>query len=804
MRRSDSNASLDASDYDGIDNFNDQWVKRQNGTTLKRYGTRKVSLVKGKVFSAEYAVPSAIKNAILPKFRDIEADTTEFSHIRYTAATCDPDEFSVSAGYSLRPLDYGRSTELVIAITYYNEDKSLVARSLHGVMTNIRDICKLKKSEFWNNNGPAWQKIVVTLLFDGIDPCDKETLDILATIGVYQDGVMKKTIDGEETTAHIFEYTTQLSVTSDMELVCPDESDSNCLMPVQMVFCFKQKNSKKINSHRWLFNAFCKLLQPEVVILLDAGTKPNNKSILALWTAFYNDPNLGGACGEIHAMLGKHGRNLLNPIVAAQNFEYKISNILDKPLESGFGFISVLPGAFSAYRYRAVEGRPLEQYFRGDHSLAKRLGSRGIDGMNIFKKNMFLAEDRILCFEVVFKAKNKWHLKYIKDAKAETDVPEHIDEFISQRRRWLNGSFAAGIYALSHFGRIYRSGHNILRGFGLHFQMVYNFIVLLLNWFALAAFYLTTTVLMELTADPTQYGGTDQKPFPFPNVVSKYISVILQYVYVALLALSFILALGNRPRGSKALYNIMTMMFCLIQGYVLTLSYHLVYNAFAGPGAFMSDGTNSSFFDAIQLLTIITLMSTVGLFIVSGILYMDPFHCIHSMLQYMFMSSSFTNILNVYAFCNWHDVSWGTKGAEQADALPELKSMKINGRLAVVEETDMSQDDIDSRFEKVVKRALTPYKEPQKKSTTTADDSYRSFRTNLVIAWLVSNVALIFAISADIMDSNGRFQANSSFNRKYYYFLTLIFATALIAVVRFFGCLWFVITTNMWRCCRKR
>ena len=64
-----------------------------------------------------------------------------------------------------------------------------------------------------------------------------------------------------------------------------------------------------------------------------------------------NNPNLGGACGEIHAMIGK-GQKLLNPLglsirpdhlacaddlVAAQNFEYKMSNILDKPLESSFG-----------------------------------------------------------------------------------------------------------------------------------------------------------------------------------------------------------------------------------------------------------------------------------------------------------------------------------------------------------------------------------------------------------------------------------------------------------------------------------
>lgn len=98
---------------------------------------------------------------------------------------------------------YNRHTELLIAITYYNEDKTLTARTLHGVMQNIRDIVNLKKSEFWNKGGPAWQKIVVALVFDGIDPCDKDTLDVLATIGIYQDGVMKRDVDGKETVAHI-------------------------------------------------------------------------------------------------------------------------------------------------------------------------------------------------------------------------------------------------------------------------------------------------------------------------------------------------------------------------------------------------------------------------------------------------------------------------------------------------------------------------------------------------------------------------------------------------------------------------
>ncbi|KAG9979241.1 chitin synthase, class, partial [Aureobasidium melanogenum] len=174
------------------------------GGGLKRNATRKVKLVQGNVLSADYPVPSAIQNAVQAKYRnDLESGSEEFTHMRYTAATCDPNDFTLKNGYNLRPAMYNRHTELLIAVTYYNEDKVLTARTLHGVMQNIRDIVNLKKSEFWNKGGPAWQKIVVCLVFDGIDPCDKGTLDVLATIGIYQDGIMKKDIDGKETVAHI-------------------------------------------------------------------------------------------------------------------------------------------------------------------------------------------------------------------------------------------------------------------------------------------------------------------------------------------------------------------------------------------------------------------------------------------------------------------------------------------------------------------------------------------------------------------------------------------------------------------------
>ncbi|TEA22879.1 Chitin synthase 1 [Colletotrichum sidae] len=795
----------------------ESWVRRQQpgangGGGLKRYATRKIKLTQGSVLSIDYPVPSAIKNAVQPKYRDVEGGSEEFMKMRYTAATCDPNDFTLKNGYDLRPRMYNRHTELLIAVTYYNEDKVLLSRTLHGVMQNIRDIVNLKKSTFWNKGGPAWQKIVVALVFDGLDKTDKNVLDVLATIGVYQDGVVKKDVDGKETVAHIFEYTTQLSVTPSQQLIRPVDDSPQTLPPVQFIFCLKQKNTKKINSHRWLFNAFGRILNPEVCILIDAGTKPSPRSLLALWEGFYNDKDLGGACGEIHAMLGKGGKKLLNPLVAVQNFEYKISNILDKPLESSFGYVSVLPGAFSAYRFRAIMGRPLEQYFHGDHTLSKILGKKGIDGMNIFKKNMFLAEDRILCFELVAKSGQKWHLSYIKAAKGETDVPEGAAEFISQRRRWLNGSFAASLYSLMHFGRMYKSGHNLVRMFFFHIQLIYNILQVLFTWFSLGSYYLTTTVIMDLVGNPVTSDDPtlERHGWPFGDTATPIVNALLKYIYLAFVILQFILALGNRPKGSKYTYIASFVIFGLIQIYILILSMYLVVQAFQKPigeQISLDSGEDfvASFFGGTNAagVILVALVTIYGLNFIASFMYLDPWHMFTSFPHYLVLMSTYINILMVYAFNNWHDVSWGTKGSDKSEALPSANVQKgEKDNEAVVEEIDKPQEDIDSQFESTVKRALEPFKEEEDVEKPDIEDSYKSFRTGLVVSWLFSNTFLIIVITSDNFNSFGIGQTSSARTASYFSFL--LYSTAVLSLVRFFGFLWFLGRTGIMCCFARR
>jgi len=512
--------------------------QQQNKSSIKRWKTvKQVLLYRGNLV-LDCPVPPKLLNQLPHGERD------EFTHMRYSAATCDPSEFYEN-NFTLRQKLFSkpRHTELFIVVTMYNEDEILFARTMIGVFKNIEYMCKKTDSRTWGKD--AWKKIVVCVVSDGRAKINPRTRALLAGMGVYQEGIAKQSVNGKKVQAHIYEYTTQvgLAIRNGVVQLIPKQQ------PVQMLFCLKEENKKKINSHRWFFQAFGRVLDPNICVLIDAGTKPGPTSIYELWKAFDLEPMCAGACGEIKAMLGKGGKNLLNPLVAAQNFEYKMSNILDKPLESAFGFISVLPGAFSAYRYIALQNDkngqgPLEKYFAGEFMHGKG---------GIFTANMYLAEDRILCFELVTKRNCHWILQYVKSATGETDVPETIQELILQRRRWLNGSFFAAIYAIVHFYQFFRSDHSLLRKIAFFVEFVFNTVNMIFSWFAIGNFFLVFKILTTSLGDEQLLG-----------TVGRILGVIFTWLYGVSLMSCFVLSMGNRPAGSGPYYLTMAIFWAIL------------------------------------------------------------------------------------------------------------------------------------------------------------------------------------------------------------------------------------------------
>ncbi|CCF54212.1 hypothetical protein NDA11_001232 [Ustilago hordei] len=725
------------------------------GKIPQRVPRRYKTLKRVELYHGNLVLDCPVPSKLLDKLNDRES--REFTHMRYTAATCDPDNFK-DERYTLRQVlfDPPRRTELFIVLTMYNEDEQLFTRTMHGVMTNIAHLCTRERSKTWGKEG--WKKVVVCIVSDGRLKINSRTLACLAAMGVYQEGVGKNVVNGKPVTAHIYEYTAQLSIDPSMHFKGREKG----IMPVQILFCLKERNQKKINSHRWFFNAFGQILQPNICVLLDVGTMPRPRSIYHLWKAFDINSNVGGACGEIVALKGKYWSALVNPLVAAQNFEYKMSNILDKPLESVFGYITVLPGAFSAYRYIALQNDatgqgPLCSYFKGETLHG------GQSDADVFTSNMYLAEDRILCWELVSKRDSAWILHYVKSAQAVTDVPDQVPELISQRRRWLNGSFFAGIHSIIKFGYIYRSSHSFGRKFALHIEIIYQTIQLIFSWFGMANFFIAFWILTTAMSEKVN-------ALKVPNQV-------LSYVYIAFIIFCFLLSMGNRPAGSKFGYTLAMVVFALLTLYMTGAAVYLAVDSITNATATGGGGAEALITNEIFVNIVISLAATFGVWMLASLMFLEPWHMFTSIIQYLLMAPTFVNVISIYAFANINDISWGTKGSDKV--MTDLGVVGGAGNNQVEVAIPTESKDINDAYDDAI-HVLS--NKPPREGPAQVDrdqkqaDYYATVRTNVVLCWSLSNAALVVGILN--ISSNGT---------RVTYMAFLLYSVAGLAAFRMLG-----------------
>lgn len=109
---------------------------------------------------------------------------------------------------------------------------------------------------------------------------------------------------------------------------------------------------------------------------------------------------------------------------------------------------------------------------------------------------------------------------------------------------------------------------------------------------------------------------------------------------------------------------------------------------------------------------------------------------------------SYICTLQVYAFCNAHDVTWGTKGDNIMST--DLGAAKGKSGGNVVElEMPSEQLDIDSGYDEALRnlRDRIEVPSPPISDQQAQEDYYRAVRTYMVIVWLVSNAILAMAVS---------------------------------------------------------
>ena len=73
-----------------------------------------------------------------------------------------------------------------------------------------------------------------------------------------------------------------------------DDEDSIYLT---CLFLNKHLNGKKLSSHMWFFEGFCRFLQPKYCCFIDVGTIPEKDGIVNYYLSLESQPDVGGLAG---------------------------------------------------------------------------------------------------------------------------------------------------------------------------------------------------------------------------------------------------------------------------------------------------------------------------------------------------------------------------------------------------------------------------------------------------------------------------------------------------------------------------
>ena len=214
------------------------------------------------------------------------------------------------------------------------------------------------------------------------------------------------------------------------------------------------------------------------------------------------------------------------------------------------------------------------------------------------------------------------------------------------------------------------------------------------------------------------------------------------------------------------------IVFSIIMVYTIFASIYIVISQLQGPTVSFELGNN------IFTNLVVSTCSTVGLYFLMSFLYLDPWHMFTSSAQYFALLPSYICTLQVYAFCNTHDVTWGTKGDNVIHAdLGAAVGAKGN---TVQLEMPSEQLDIDSGYDEAL-RNLRDRLEVKKDGVSEfqqQEDYYRGVRTYMVVAWMVANAVLAMAVSEAY---------NSTHVSDNFYLKFILWSVAAVALFRALG-----------------
>lgn len=500
-----------------------------------------------------------------------------------------------------------------ICLTLYNESEEMLSETIQSIALNYVDLINQNR----NGNG-----ITICIIADGIEQLSQSVLEYAERLGVYFDGgKMRKQADG----LHIVESKVKIS-----ELIfnkLKPEIEYKIDPEIRILFCVKGKNAGKLDSHWWFYEKVCPYLSPEICFQVDVGTTLDKAAIYNMYRCFENNAAFTTAAVASTVLLDCD--KPLDLHASFQCGEFAIEKSLIFPSEELFGYLSVIPGQFSGVLWSAMQG---QQY------ALKTPKSQYLKGMKCesgFEKTKFLAEDRVLGYELLADEKANNRLVYAPSAVAYTDKCESLNELLKQRRRWVNSSFICRTWMMKNIFEYAK--HPALSMFKQMQVYASSLNLLAYQWLDLFMPLLSFLLLQQTAHSLSIHVGTGLLSEDQKWVV--LIAIAIGWYFPTLYAV-----INEDKKQRKQLTKFIFLCATLSSMAILAINI-----------------AASSWLPLLFILAIITIVAFQCLLLDKGLAK----NWLKSAFQYMILVGPIKLMQTSYAFLNINDSSWGTKGLDK-------------------------------------------------------------------------------------------------------------------------------------------
>jgi len=296
-------------------------------------------------------------------------------------------------------------------------------------------------------------------------------------------------------------------------------------------------------------------------------------------------------------------------------------------------------------------------------------------------------------------------------------VPAELASLLKQRRRWLNGSFFAMLYSLRHFGRVLNdTRHPAWRKLLFAFELLYFVVNLVVTWLIIGSLYLSfKLILMSVCSESNPCASH------FMTDLASGAEFFLSFLYLLTTGCVFVLSLGNDATAARFWFRLCGYSYAAMVILTTTIA---VYGLTAS---------------TVSTGVVLGATALVAVYFISALIHGQLPYVVGSFVQYYVMVPVFINIFTVYSFCNIHDVSWGTKGAEvTAGKLVGTATKRHVGE----EEAARLNEEQRQEAQKERKRLQEAAQKAKDK-----DAAFKFYRTKFVLFMMGSNWIYVTAVN---------------------------------------------------------